>query len=368
MGSCRYLAAAGWCYLAVTPTRTLATRGARAYILDMEQRWIRRGVRVGSVVLTLLATTTNGFAQSAPARPAGRLTPEEVAAFATLSLSVAQVRDSIQKQLAQPRNKTPQAQQQLRDQLATQVASILQRAGVSEEEFHRKTYIVSTDSAARVVFDSTMSKLTGAPLPGQLAASAPVVAVPAGPIGTHIGHVMNAFTDTPKGMGLLPTAMEEARVASVHAGLAARDPENLGAMKLHAGHVINAVDPSVVTSGPGLGYGVKRAALGVAAHIDLAAKVPGASANVTTHANHVGTSARNTVQRADAIVALAQRIQASTSASDAAALVSQLVSLTNELVLGKDADADGKVTWKEGEGGLQQCDEHVRLLLAGEAH
>ena len=166
-------------------------------------------------------------------------------------------------------------------------------------------------------------------------------------------------------MGLLPAAMEEARVASVHAGLAARDPENLAAMKLHAGHVINAIDPSVVTSGPGLGYGVKRAALGVATHIDLAAKVPGAPANVVTHANHVGTSARNTVQRADAIVVLAQRIQAATSASDAAALVSQLVSLTNELVLGKDADADGKVTWKEGEGGLQQCDEHVKLLLAG---
>jgi hypothetical protein len=189
--------------------------------------------------------------------------------------------------------------------------------------------------------------------------------VPAGPVGTHLGHVMNAFADTPKGMGLLPAAMEEARIASVHAGLAARDPENLAAMKLHAGHVINAIDPSVVTSGPGLGYGVKRAALGVATHIDLAAKVPGASANVVTHANHVGTSARNTVQRADAIVALAQRIQAATSASEAAALVSQLVSLTNEVVVGKDADADGKVTWKEGEGGLQQCDEHVKLLLAG---
>jgi hypothetical protein len=45
--------------------------------------------------------------------------------------------------------------------------------------------------------------------------------------------------------------------------------------------------------------------------------------------------------------------------------VSQLVSLTNELMLGKDADADGKVSWKEGEGGLQQCDEHVRLMLTG---
>jgi hypothetical protein len=319
-----------------------------------------------------IAASTPCFAQSSPlaaARSTTAIAPAEVVAFARLSLSVAQVRDSIQKQLAQPRNKTPQAQQQLRDQLATQVAEILRRADVSDDEYRRKTYLVSTDSAARAVFDSTMSKLTGAPLPGRLAApSAPVVAVPAGPVGTHVGHVMNAFADTPKGIGLLPAAMEEARIASVHAGLAARDPENLAAMKLHAGHVINAIDPSVVASGPGLGYGVKRAALGVATHIDLAAKVPGASANVVTHANHVGTSARNTVQRADAIVALAQRIQAATSASDAAALVSQLVSLTNEVVVGKDADADGKVTWKEGEGGLQQCDEHVRLLLAGEPH
>jgi len=110
---------------------------------------------------------------------------------------------------------------------------------------------------------------------------------------------------------------------------------------------------------------VKRAALGIATHMDLAAKTPGASDDVVMHANHVATSARNTVQRADAIVALAKRIQAATAASEASALVSQLVSFTNELMLGKDADADGKVTWKEGEGGLQQCDEHVRLMLPG---
>jgi len=291
---------------------------------------------------------------------------DEVVSFAKLSLSVAQVRDSIQKQLAQPRNKTLQAQQQLRDQMAANVAEVLHHAGVSDEEYRHKTYIVSTDSASRAIFDSTIANLTGAPLPGQLAATAPAIAVPPGPVGTHIGHLMNGFSDTPKGLGLLPTAMEEARTASVHAGLAGRDPANLAAMKLHAGHVINAVDPTVMPAGPGLGYGVKRAALGVATHADLAAKVPGASPGVIMHAGHVATSARNTVQRADAIVALAQRIQAATVASDAAALVSQLVSLTNELVLGKDADADGKVTWKEGEGGLQQCDEHVRLLLAGE--
>ncbi|MFN8572156.1 MAG: hypothetical protein U0132_08870 [Gemmatimonadaceae bacterium] len=290
----------------------------------------------------------------------------EVVAFAKLSLSISQLRDSIQKELAQPRNETPQAQQQLREQLSARIADALRRAGVSEGEFSRKTYVISSDSASRAIFDRTIAELTGAPLPGQVAPVVPAVAVPAGPIGVHIGHVLNAFSDTPKGMGLLRAAMEEARTAAVHAGFAARDPENLGAMKMHAGHVINAVDPSVVPTGPGLGYGVKRSALGVATHLDLAAKVPGASPNVILHAGHSATSARNTVQRVDAIVAIAQKIQAATTASDAASLVSQLVSLTNELVAGKDADADGKVTWKDGEGGLTQCEEHVMLLLAGE--
>ncbi len=323
-----------------------------------------------TAALVTLTQSSPGLAQSSAASQASHtshgMAHDDIVAFAKLSLSVAQVRDSIQKQLTAPRNKTLQAQQQLRDQMATAVAEVLQKAAVSEEEYRHKTYLVSTDSASRAVFDSTIAKLTGAPIPGQLAAAMPTVAVPAGPLGVHIGHIMNGFSDTPKGMGLLPTAMEEARTASVHAGLAGRDPENLAAMKVHAGHVINAVDPSVLAAGPGLGYGVKRAALGVASHADLAAKAPGASQSAIMHAGHVAISARNTVQRADAVVALAQRIQAATTASEAAALVSQLASLTNELVLGKDADADGKVTPKDGEGGLQLCEEHVRLLLAGE--
>ena len=329
--------------------------------------WLARAVRLAFVVSSIVMASPS-LAQKTPASPPPAMSSaarDDILAFAKLSISVAQIRDSIQKQLAEPRNKTPQAQQQLREQLAAGVQEVLHHAGMSEEEFRHRTYVVSTDSASRAVFDETIAKMTGAPLPGQLVAAPLAVPVPAGPVGVHIGHVMNAFTDTPKGLGLLPTAMEEARIAAVHAGLAARDLENLGSMKLHAGHVINAVDPTVVTAGPGLGYGVKRSALGIATHMDLAAKTPGASEEMVMHANHVATSARNTVQRADAIVALAKRIQAATAASDASALVSQLVSLTNELMLGKDADADGKVTWKEGEGGLQQCDEHVRLMLTG---
>ena len=158
----------------------------------------------------------------------------------------------------------------------------------------------------------------------------------------------------------------EARTAAQHAAIAGRNSTNLDAMKLHAGHVLNCIDPTIVTSGPCLGYGVKKAALGVATHIELAAKTPGASPNVVTHANHVATSARNTVTRADSVDVIAKAVQAATSAEEAAKLVSQLVSLTTQLTAGFDANGDGRITWQQGEGGLQQAQEHVNLLLAGE--
>ena len=314
-----------------------------------------------AAVLAALAAPV--AAQSAPSM--GR---DELTAFAKIEVAIGQARDSVQAQLAQARNKTPQAQQQLRDKLRTQIDDILHHSGVSEDEYRRKTYLVSSDSILRKTFDSVLVKLTGVPTPGQVAvvAATPAIKVPAGAVGVHIGHVVNAFGDTPNGQGLLPTALAEATIAAQHAMLAARAPTNLDAMKLHAGHVINAVDPTIVAAGPGLGYGVKKAALGVAMHIDLAAKAPGASPNVIMHAMHVATSAKNTVQRADQVVALAKQIQAATSATDAAALVSQLVSLTAQLKAGADTNGDGKITWQEGEGGLQQAQEHVNLLLAGE--
>jgi hypothetical protein len=46
--------------------------------------------------------------------------------------------------------------------------------------------------------------------------------------------------------------------------------------------------------------------------------------------------------------------------------MSQLVSMCNQLTNGADSNADGRVDWGNGEGGLQQADEHIKLLLAGE--
>jgi hypothetical protein len=185
-------------------------------------------------------------------------------------------------------------------------------------------------------------------------------------VQAHIGHVMTGFQGTPNGQGLLPTALAEAKIAAQHAALAAKTPDNLDAMKLHAGHVMHAIDPSVEAQGPGLGYGVKRAAAGVAQHIQLAAKTEGSSKNVQTHAAHVAASATNVATWSDELVALAQKIRAASSAAEAAPLVAQLNTRAQQLMSGVDANNDGRISWETGEGALQQAQQHMELLVKGE--
>ncbi|HYV98462.1 MAG TPA: DUF4168 domain-containing protein [Gemmatimonadaceae bacterium] len=318
--------------------------------------------KAGLLLVCITALSAAGAQQAPPP-----MSKAEIDAFAKVYVAINKVRDSIDAQLAMAKNKKPELQSQLQDALRSQIAEVLHHNGMTDAEYQRKTYLVSVDNDTRKMFDSTIAKLTGAPIPGQVVATGPPkVPVPAGAVGTHIGHVINGFSDTPDGMGLLPAAMAEARIAAQHATLAGRDPTNLANMQLHAGHVINACDPTIVPMGPGRGYGVKKAALGAANHIELAAKAPGASPNVVMHSVHVATAARAAADRADQVIAVAKQIQAATSAADAAKLVSQLASLADQLIKGVDANADGKITWEKGEGGLQQADEHVKLMLAGE--
>ena len=182
----------------------------------------------------------------------------------------------------------------------------------------------------------------------------------------HIGHVADQWNDTPEMAGLLPTAIAEARVAAQHAEFAARDTSDLDAMKRHTTHVLHAVDPTQIENGPGAGYGVKQAAEGAAKHIMAAANSDDASGAVKAHAEHVATSARNAVSRADEIVMLAQRIDMATSAGDAGPLVSQLNDLAQALLAGVDANNDGNVGWQEGEGGLEVAETHLNLMKQAE--
>jgi hypothetical protein len=295
---------------------------------------------------------------------------EDLMTFAKAHVAISVARDSIGVRLASIRNTKPESQQQLQDSLRTQIAEILHHNGLTESDYEHKIYLVSVDPTTRKDFDAMVAQISGVPTPGQLPPPPPHVNVippadlPAGAVGTHIGHVINGFSDTPNGDGLLTVAISEAKVAIQHATLAGRQPGNLDAMKLHAGHVINALDPTIVATGPGLGYGLKKAAAGAATHIELAAKAPGASPNVQMHAAHIAQAAKNSVTRADSVIAIAKQVQAATSAPDAAALVSRMASMSEQLMAGFDANGDGRVT--PDEGGLQLAQDHVKMLVAGE--
>lgn len=196
--------------------------------------------------------------------------------------------------------------------------------------------------------------------------SAGAVQAQSNPTHNHILHILSGFPQTPGGEGLLPTALAEANVAVQHARLAGADPDNLGAMKLHTTHVLHAVDPRIQAQGPGLGYGVKWAAVGVADHIEFATLSDRASDSLLLHAVHVATSARNVARRADQIAELAARIAAAETAAVAAALVDEMRVLAEQLVSGRDANGDGTISWQEGEGGLDHVQQHMGFIAAGE--
>lgn len=291
-----------------------------------------------------------------------KLPKDDIVQLAKVQVAINLAHDSSNAQMAKAGNKKVESQAQLQENFKKVVEELLHHSGLTDKEFRRRTFMVSIDTASRRIYDSVVIVLTGAPLPG-VAKVAAKLPVPAGPVGVHIGHVANGFAEAPALLGLLPAAVAEARIAAQHATLATRQPTNLDYMKLHAGHVIHALDPTIITAGPGMGYGVKKAANGVATHIELAAAAEGAAPTVTVHAKHIAMAARNTVARADQIIALAQRVLQSVTAADAASILNQVVSLTDQLIAGADANNDGRITWEQGEGGLQAADEHLRLML-----
>ena len=183
---------------------------------------------------------------------------------------------------------------------------------------------------------------------------------------THIGHVINNWNDTPSERGLLPTAMKEALVAAAHANYAAKATDDLDEMKMHAGHVRHAIDPTLEAGGPGMGYGLIKAADGAIKHITLASESADASEAVKTHTVHVVSSLNNTTTRSRLALAEAKAIYDATTASEAAPHAVKMAELTKAGFMGIDANGDGKISWHKGEGGLKVADKHMGFMLDAE--
>jgi hypothetical protein len=192
------------------------------------------------------------------------------------------------------------------------------------------------------------------------------VAGQANMVQTHIGHVLDGFNGTPMNMGLIPTAMAEAKIAADHADFAAK-ATTLPMIQAHAGHVINAIDPTIVPMGPGLGYGVKKAAQGAATHAGNAANAPGANAMVKMQSTHVIAASNNVVAMCDDNVALAQKIRISTNLDEAKMGAAEMATKAHQLTTGVDADKNGTISWDKPEGGLQQAQQHAQFMKTAAA-
>jgi hypothetical protein len=195
---------------------------------------------------------------------------------------------------------------------------------------------------------------------------------PANPVHEHIAHVMTRWNDTPDMKGLLPVAIGEAEV--VFEQMERADLEGrINDFILYGGYVLHALDPGAETDAllktayarlpttyvkveiPGAGYGVKKAVAGALTHVQLAAKSPGASDNVKTHALHVAAALETVSKWTDEAIAVARKLISAKDVGDGQPLVDELVGLAGYISKGRD-----------GEGGLRQAQRHMRLMMKGE--
>lgn len=180
----------------------------------------------------------------------------------------------------------------------------------------------------------------------------------------HLGHLLTSWSDTPGEVGLVTVLEQEATIAGEHAGYAVLDLEDLANIQLHTRHVRHAVDPTAEQSGegPGMSYGIVKAAAGVIQHMEFARDASDASASARLHAEHVITAARNIQFWAGKTLDKAGQVIGGASPVASAFYAEEIVERIDWILNGRDANGDGTITWEDGEGGLAQIKEHLSYI------
>src|ERR1017187_5101049 len=124
-------------------------------------------VRGRSFCYTALFATFIGAPPATRAQGAApSLGKDEIATRAKVQVAIDIAHDSMDLQLAMVGNKKPEVQEALKQKLRAQIAEILSHNGMTEAQYKRGTFIVSTDTSLRRTYDGLIVQLTGAPLPG----------------------------------------------------------------------------------------------------------------------------------------------------------------------------------------------------------
>lgn len=175
----------------------------------------------------------------------------------------------------------------------------------------------------------------GFALVAALAASGCTSSPPPSIAHVHVGHALDGWADAPDRRGLLATAEGEARVAVEHAGYAVAGAADIPALKAHIGHVLHAVEPKAIADGPGLGYGLTRAAGDAAKHMRFAAASRDVSGNLRAALPGLADQADAVASKGAVVAELARQVLASRGAEEAVALAIevQAISATNAQAL-----------------------------------
>ena len=121
-----------------------------------------RTLALGLAVFGVLAGSTPAAAQQpAPAAPAAAPAPAdaELTSFAKAFIAVGLVRDDFNAQLALPKNKTPELQEEIRKEMKLKVEEAIRTAGMSLEDYRRVEYSITIDPARRATFDALLADL-----------------------------------------------------------------------------------------------------------------------------------------------------------------------------------------------------------------
>ena len=183
---------------------------------------------------------------------------------------------------------------------------------------------------------------------------------------THFNHVAIGFTGAPGSRGLVVTTAIEVNTAMMYANFAAGNATNLNAMKTNVRNVLHALVPEQGAKGPGLGFGVKRAAEAVVTHIELAVKSPGASETLRKLGPAVAQAARAVAARAQEMADLGTRVLAAQTAAQAAPLTEQLRAVALQLDLGRDMNGNGQIEVNAIEPGMNQLEAQVYSIFEGD--
>lgn len=226
--------------------------------------------------------------------------------------------------------------------------------------------LVATPPASAQAVDSIPEGLAQDSLTSPAEAADTVGPPYAGPLpptaANALAYILTAAPDTPGGTGLLETGRAEAQIAMQHVAFAGRDSLALGNMQRHMAHVIHAVDPGQGSQGPGMGYGVRRAARQILVQLEAMQNVEGIPGVLIFHAPRAAMAARGTAARVDEVVSLARQVQSASSAQAGHRLVRRLADAVRAMAYGSDRDDDRRIGHTEDEMGLAQIGHHLAVV------